>query len=157
MTTKKAAPQEESPSGSEGHIGSPSAPSTPPAGAAPTPRTDHAFKGSHLWSGFIHDFARKLERELAEANQHKRDLQEHLRAAEAARPPLAARPSEEAVKLAKEFVADPDARAKVKVELALAGCSKIPDMMDEAVVMARELLRLDALAKGRDDQEPAHR
>ena len=32
----------------------------------------------------------KKEQELAEANQHKRDLQEHLHAAEAARPPFAA-------------------------------------------------------------------
>ena len=32
-----------------------------------TPRTDHAFKGSHLWSGFIHEFCRCLERELNSA------------------------------------------------------------------------------------------
>lgn len=36
-----------------------------PAGT-PTPRTDHAFHGSHLQSGFVHGFARQLERELAE-------------------------------------------------------------------------------------------
>ena len=44
-----------------------------------TPRTDRAFIGSHLWSGFIHDFCREIERELAEKERELAALQEESR------------------------------------------------------------------------------
>ena len=52
------------------------------------------------------------------------------------------RPSGEAVRLAREFVADPDKRAQVKVQLASNGWGKLADMIDEAVLVSRELLRI---------------
>ena len=52
--------------------------------------------------------------------------------------------SEEALRLAHEFLADPDDRAQVKVKLAVAGMPLMADMIDEALVMARELIRLSA-------------
>ena len=53
-------------------------------------------------------------------------------------------PSVEAVRLAEEFVADPDERAQVKVHLCSVGLEQQAALIDEAVVMARELLRLAA-------------
>ena len=64
----------------------------PASGAAgATPRTDAVCvtpimadaMTPHKWD-MLCALSRQLERELAEANQHKRDLQEHLRVAEAA-------------------------------------------------------------------------
>ena len=55
-------------------------------------------------------------------------------------------PSSEAVRLAEEFVSDPDARAQCKVEIASAGYPLIADMIDEALVLAREILRLRTAA-----------
>lgn len=52
------------------------------------------------------------------------------------------RPSAAALRMAKEFVANPDARAQVKVQLAMQHGMAISDMIDEAVVVARELLRI---------------
>ena len=51
---------------------------------------------------------------------------------------------EEAIRLAKEFCADPAARAQIKVQLAMNGWGKLADMIDEAVAVSRELLLLDA-------------
>ncbi len=39
-----------------------------------TPRTDNAFKGSHLETGFIHEFCRGLETELRAANERVKEL-----------------------------------------------------------------------------------
>ena len=58
------------------------------------------------------------------------------------------RVSMEALKLAREFVADPDMRAQVKVQLSIAGYPKLADLIDEAVVVSRELLRLHAALGG---------
>lgn len=58
-------------------------------------------------------------------------------------------PSEEAVKLAREFVADPDKRAQLRVELCVSGLPKLADLIDEAVIVSRELLRLAEAAKGK--------
>jgi hypothetical protein len=57
-------------------------------------------------------------------------------------------PSKEALRLAKEFVKDPDTRAQVKVELTANGWGKLADMIDEAGVLAREILRLAAPPAG---------
>jgi hypothetical protein len=51
-------------------------------------------------------------------------------------------PSAEALRLAREFIDDPDLRAQVKVKIAVDGHPLIADMIDEAVVMAREIIRL---------------
>jgi len=48
----------------------------------------------------------------------------------------------EALKLAHEFVADPDKRAQVKVQLAMNGRPKLADMIDEAVRVSRALIAL---------------
>lgn len=56
---------------------------------------------------------------------------------------------EEALKLAREFVADPDTRAQVKVQLAASGYPGLVEMIDEAVIVSRELLRLDAELRGK--------
>ena len=48
----------------------------------------------------------------------------------------------EALKLAHEFVADPDKRAQVKVQLAMNGWPKLADMIDEAVRVSRALIAL---------------
>ena len=54
------------------------------------------------------------------------------------------RPSRKAVRIAREFVANPDARAQVKVQLAMQHGMGISNMIDEAVVLACEILRMDA-------------
>jgi hypothetical protein len=54
-------------------------------------------------------------------------------------------PSDEALRLAREFVSAPDVRAQVKVEVAAGGMPLLADMIDEAVVMAREIIRLAEL------------
>ena len=46
----------------------------------------------------------------------------------------------EALRLAQEFVADPDKRAQVKVQLAANGLPKLADMIDEAVIVSRAYL-----------------
>ena len=58
----------------------------------------------------------------------------------AARPPLPA-DIEAALKLAKEFCADPDKRAQVKAQLAANGWPQLADMIDEAVLVSRALLK----------------
>jgi len=45
-----------------------------------------------------------------------------------------------AIELAKEFLADADTRARVKVALATAGFQLAADMIDEAVIVSRALL-----------------
>ena len=55
--------------------------------------------------------------------------------------------SEVALKYAKEFVADPDKRAQVRVELCMNGWWHLADLIDEAVVVSKELLRLAATQK----------
>src|SRR3990167_5303244 len=50
----------------------------------------------------------------------------------------------EATRLAKEFVADPDKRAQVKVQLAANGWPKLADLIDEAVIVSRAFLILAA-------------
>lgn len=52
-----------------------------------------------------------------------------------------------ALRLAREFVSAPDDRAQVKVMLASKGMPLVADMIDEAVIMARELIRLAASRK----------
>jgi hypothetical protein len=47
----------------------------------------------------------------------------------------------EALELAKEFIADPDKRAQVKVQLAVSGYPMVADMIDEAISVSRALLR----------------
>ena len=54
--------------------------------------------------------------------------------------------SVEALRFAKEFVADPEKRAQVKVQLAANGWPQLSDLIDEAVIVSRELLRLNAAA-----------
>jgi len=56
-------------------------------------------------------------------------------------------PSAEAIRLAKEFVDETDARVRVKIKLAMMGLPLLSDMIDEAVVLAREILRLANHAK----------
>jgi len=51
-------------------------------------------------------------------------------------------PHDEALRIAREFVADPDKRAQVKVQLAVNGWSKLADMIDEAVIVSRALLAM---------------
>ena len=103
----------------------------------------------------------QLKRELAEAKElakrHYAGMVAEmdgrlaaLRELEAARPSLAARPSEEAVRLAREFVADPGKRAQVKVQLSAHGWQQLADLIDEAVVVSQELQRLAALTKGEE-------
>ncbi len=50
--------------------------------------------------------------------------------------------TEEELQLAREFLADPDKRAQVKVQLEINGWSALADMIDEAVVVSRALLRI---------------
>ena len=59
----------------------------------------------------------------------------------------------EALKLAHEFVADPDKRAQVKVQLAMNGWPKLADMIDEAVRVSRALIAL-ANAQPESTQQP---
>jgi len=59
----------------------------------------------------------------------------------------------EALKLAHEFVADPDKRAQVKVQLAMNGRPKLADMIDEAVRVSRALIAL-ANAQPESTQQP---
>lgn len=53
-------------------------------------------------------------------------------------------PSAEAIRIANETLAEPDARARVKVQLVALCGQATADMVDEMVVMAREILRLAA-------------
>jgi hypothetical protein len=53
-------------------------------------------------------------------------------------------PSAESIRLAKEFVDETDSRVQVKIKLAMMGMPLLADMIDEAVVMAREIIRLHA-------------
>lgn len=63
-------------------------------------------------------------------------------------------PSAEALRLAREFVDDPDLRAQVKVKIAIDGHPLIADMIDEAVVMAREIIRLsEQTPSAREDRD----
>ncbi len=64
-------------------------------------------------------------------------LERRLRAAESA-----VQPSDEALKLAQEFVSDPDIREQVKVKLREAGFHFIAEIIDEVVIVSRELLRI---------------
>lgn len=48
----------------------------------------------------------------------------------------------EAYRFADEFVADPDKRAQVKVSLVMNGQAELADMIDEAVSVSRELIRV---------------
>lgn len=82
----------------------------------------------------------QLERELAAAKADIAEMdKENTRLLE---DKIGGAVSEEAVRLAKEFVADPDKRAQVKVQLALDGYQKLADMIDEAVIVSKDLLRL---------------
>jgi hypothetical protein len=47
---------------------------------------------------------------------------------------------DKAVELAKQFLADPDTRAQVKVQLALKGWSMLADLLDEMAIVCRALL-----------------
>ena len=47
-----------------------------------------------------------------------------------------------ALRYAREFVADPDRRAQVKVQLHANGWPQLADLIDEAVVVSHELLRI---------------
>lgn len=49
-----------------------------------------------------------------------------------------------ALRLAKEMVDQPDARAQIKVKLAAMGLPMMADVIDEAVLISRELIRLSA-------------
>jgi len=49
---------------------------------------------------------------------------------------------DEALRLAQEFVANPDERAKVKVRFAMLGYQRVADMIDEAVIVSRAYLAL---------------
>ena len=51
-------------------------------------------------------------------------------------------PSEKALRIARETVDEPNRRAQVKVKLAIAGMPLLADMIDEMVVLAREIIRL---------------
>src|SRR3990167_5554873 len=100
---------------------------------------------------------------IADANRHLNgcpdcpapDLLEKLQAAHSA---LAEKeregmlPSPESVRLANEFLADPDARARLKEELATTDLTLMADIIDEAVVMAREIQRLAAPSAGGEER-----
>ena len=49
-----------------------------------------------------------------------------------------------ALLIAHEFLAEPDKRAQVKVQLCENGWEKLADMIDEAVVVSLALIELDA-------------
>ena len=56
-------------------------------------------------------------------------------------------PSTEALRIAEQTVAESDSRAQCKVALAVAGLPILADMIDEMVVLAREIIRLSARPK----------
>ena len=62
----------------------------------------------------------------------------------------------EALRLAQEFVSDPDRRAQVKFNLAAGGYLLVSDMIDEAVEVSRELIRLDEALRARQEEPPNH-
>ena len=62
----------------------------------------------------------------------------------------------EALRLAQEFVSDPDRRAQVKFNLAAGGYLLVADLIDEAVEVSRELIRLDEALRARQEEPPNH-
>ena len=50
---------------------------------------------------------------------------------------------ERATQLAREFVANQDMRAQVRVQLAITGRQKLADLIDEAVIVSRAFLELE--------------
>jgi hypothetical protein len=62
----------------------------------------------------------------------------------------------DALRFAKEFASDPDKRAQVKVQLCANGWPQLADMIDEAVTVSREMLRItDELADALKAKEEA--
>ena len=61
----------------------------------------------------------------------------------------------EALRFAREFVANPDKRAQVKVQLAANGWPKLADMIDEAVTVSRAYLALLSASAPQPASEPS--
>ena len=56
---------------------------------------------------------------------------------------ISANDKERATQLAREFVANQDMRAQVRVQLAITGRQKLADLIDEAVIVSRAFLELE--------------